>query len=74
MSILDKIENEKLVDEKAQELIYEFHTHYQEYIESYPDDKGRKDEIFQSWAIQKIAGLQLSILKLAEEFNTFVKK
>ncbi len=75
MSVLNELEeNKKRVDEKAQELIYEFQSHYQEYIELHPEDKDRKDEIFQSWAIQKIAGLQLSILELADKFNSFVKK
>jgi hypothetical protein len=74
MSILDKIaESEKRVEEKTEELIYEFHAHYQSYIKLRPEDKDRKDEIFQAWAIQKIAGLQLSILELAEKFNSFIK-
>ena len=74
MSILDKIaESEKRVEEKTEELIYEFHAHYQSYIKLHPEDKDRKDEIFQAWAIQKIAGLQLSILELAEKFNSFIK-
>lgn len=74
MSILDKIEeSEKIVEEKTEELIYEFHAHYQSYIKLRPEDKDRKDEIFQAWAIQKIAGLQLSILELAEKFNSFIK-
>jgi hypothetical protein len=42
-------------------------------VEENPEDKDRKDEIFQAWAIQKIAGLQLSILELAEKFNSFIK-
>jgi hypothetical protein len=74
MSIFDKIEeSEKKVEEKTKELIYEFHAHFQEYIKLHPEDADRKDEIFQGWAIQKIAGLQLSILELAEKFNNFLK-
>ena len=74
MSDTDKIvESEKRVEEKTEELIYEFHAHYQSYIEQHPEDKDRKDEIFQAWAIQKIAGLQLSILELVEKFNNYIK-
>ena len=74
MSIFDKIEeSEKKVEEKTEELIYEFHAHFQEYIKLHPEDADRKDEIFQGWAIQKIAGLQLSILELAEKFNNSLK-
>jgi len=33
MTAIDKIkEGEKRVEEKTEELIYEFHAHYQEYI------------------------------------------
>jgi len=74
VSIFDKIEeSEKKVEEKTEELIYEFHAHFQEYIKLHPEDEDRKNEIFQGWAIQKIAGLQLSILELAEKFNNFLK-
>jgi len=61
------------LEEKTEDLIYEFHAHYQSYIDEHPDDKDRKDEIFQAWVIQKIAGLQLSILELAEKFNKHIK-
>ena len=45
MSDTDKIvESEKRVEEKTEELIYEFHAHYQSYIEQHPEDKDRKDE------------------------------
>ena len=74
MSGTDKLsEILKRVDAKTEELIYEFHAHYQSYIEEHPDDTNRKDEIFQAWAIQKIGGLQLSILELAEKFNNHSK-
>ena len=74
MSILDKIaESEKRVEEKTEELIYEFHAHYQSYIKLRPEDKDRKDEIFQAWVIQKIAGIQISILEIVENLNTLRK-
>jgi len=55
----------KQVDAKTEELIKEFHDHYLEYIKLHPESKDRKDDIFQSWVIQKIAGLQLSIMEVA---------
>lgn len=59
----DKLsESLERVEEKTEDLIYEFHAHYQSYVEEHPDDTNRKDEIFQAWVIQKIAGLQLSIM------------
>ena len=61
------------VDEKTQELITEFHAHYKEYIKLRPDDRDRKDEIFQSWVIQKIAGIQISVLELVEHINSLLK-
>lgn len=62
------------VDKKTNELIMEFHAHYQEYIKLAPEDKDRKDEIFQSWCIQKIAGIQVSMLELAERLNSLISK
>jgi hypothetical protein len=61
------------VDEKTQELITEFHAHYEEYIKLRPDDRDRKDEIFQSWVIQKIAGIQISVLELVVHINSLLK-
>ena len=74
MSGADKLEESlKKVEAKTEDLIYEFHAHYQSYIGEHPNDKNRKDEIFQAWAIQKIAGLQLSILELAKKINNHIK-
>ena len=74
MSTTDKIsDSEKRVEKKTEELIYESPAHYQSYIEQHPEDKDRKDEVFQAWAIQKIAGLQLSMLELAEKLNNHIK-
>ena len=62
----------KQVEKKTEELIYEFHAHYEQYCQLHPEDKERKNEIFQAWVIQKIAGIQLSIIELAEKFNNFI--
>ncbi len=73
MSRKDKIEEGlKIVEEKTEELIYEFHAHYEEYIKLRPEDKDRKDEIFQAWVIQKIAGIQISVLEIANKFNNYI--
>lgn len=75
MSRKDKIEEGlKIVEEKTEELIYEFHAHYEEYIKLRPEDKDRKDEIFQAWVIQKIAGIQISVLEIANKFNNLYKR
>ena len=51
----------------------EFHAHFEEYIKLKPEDSDRKDEIFQSSVIQKIAGIQISILELVERVNSLLK-
>lgn len=61
------------VDKQTNELIMEFQSHYEKYIEFRPEDTDRKDEIFQSWVIQKISGIQVSILELAERVNLLTK-
>lgn len=61
------------VDNKTRELIMEFQSHYNEYSELHPEDKDRKDEIFQAWVIQKLAGIQISILELTESINSLFK-
>ena len=74
MNVSDEIKNgTDKVDEKTNELIMEFHSHYEEYIKLRPEDKDRKDEIFQAWIIQKIAGIQVSILELVESLNSLIK-
>ncbi len=51
----------------------EFQSHYNEYCELHPEDRDRKDEIFQAWVIQKLAGIQISILELTESINSLFK-
>ena len=64
---------EKQVEEKSDELVKEFYDHFEEYTKLYPEDKDKKDEIFNGWVIQKIAGLQLSILHISERVNKFIE-
>ena len=53
------------IDDQANALIDEFKQHVTEVQAQYPDatDKGL---IYEGWAIQKIAGLQVLVLSLAE--------
>lgn len=56
------------VDKKSAELIEEFRTHVSEVQTASAE---LKDErlIFEAWAIQKIAGLQIAVLKLLDQMN-----
>jgi hypothetical protein len=61
-----------VVNQKSLELIEEFQKHYQEFTQIYrKDHTGDPDRtlVFESWAIQKIAGLQLSVMALAEKIS-----
>jgi hypothetical protein len=53
------------VDSQSRELIAEFRSHCEEVQKQYPEH-GDTRVIFESWAIQKIAGLQLSVFQLNE--------
>ncbi len=69
------MEDEKVgaqVDQASQELMLEYQSHLQRFIQEHPEHADRKDEVFQSWAIQKLAGIQLSILQLAESINSLL--
>jgi len=65
-------EAEKRAEERTTALIHEFHEHYQEYVEAHPAHAEKKHEVFEAWAIQKIAGLQLCIEHLAEQHNLHI--
>jgi len=60
---------ENVVNDRANELIHEFQTHFSELVEAYPEHTERKREIFEGWAIQKIAGLQLVVEHISEQLN-----
>ena len=65
-------ENEKpeaVVDKKSEELIREFQSHYEKLVRAHPEHTGQRDEIFQGWVIQKIAGIQVSIYEIAESLK-----
>jgi hypothetical protein len=62
-------ENAKLVDEKSEELMAEFFAYRDEIMAENPDDPKLTNEriLFESWAIQKIAGLHCVVMDLVRE-------
>lgn len=56
-------------DVRSKELIQEFKKHYMEYMNEYPEHAGKRQEIFEGWAIQKIAGLQLCVDYIVNHIN-----
>ncbi len=58
--------NTKKVDEKAEELTKEFKEHLDKCQAAYPQMTDIH-LIFEGWAIQKLAGIQLILLALAED-------
>ena len=61
------------IDRKSNQLIDEFQNHYSKVIAEFPEATDRKDEIFQSWVIQKIAGIHFAIEKLSENINNIIE-
>ena len=57
------------IDAHSEELVHEFFEHYHQVLEADPD-KNDINVVFHGWAIQKIAGLQLIVLELAQRLNT----
>lgn len=53
------------IDVRTQELIQEFFDHVRDVRQEYPEDPDPR-KIFESWAIQKIAALQYTVLHLAD--------
>ena len=56
------------VDSQSNELIAEFRSHCEEVQKQRPEHTDNRI-IFEGWAIQKIAGLQLSVFQLAERIH-----
>jgi len=65
----DREELERQVEERTAVLMVEFRSHCADVVEAHPDAEGRVREMFEAWAIQKIAGLQLCIEELATRLN-----
>ncbi len=66
-------EAERQAKARTNELIREFQAHFEEYVEAYPEHAEKKREVFEAWAIQKIAGLQLCVEHMSEQFNRHVQ-
>ena len=56
------------VDSQSNELIAEFRSHCEEFQKQHPEHRDNRI-IFEGWAIQKIAGLQLSVFQLSERIH-----
>ena len=61
------------IDAKTQELICEFMDHVRCFQAEYPGDHDPR-KIFESWAIQKIAALQYTVLQLGAVLIDLQKK
>ena len=61
------------VDEKSEDLIIEFNDHFDELIEINPDFADKRDQAFQAWIIQKVAGLQLCVGELERRIEILKK-
>jgi len=53
-----------LVDARSDELIAEFEAHFAEVVSIHPEHADKRDAAFQSWIMQKVAGLQLCVSEL----------
>jgi len=53
------------IDAHSEELMQEFFQHFKE-VSAANDQPQSIDTVFQGWAIQKIASLQLAVLQLAQ--------
>jgi hypothetical protein len=65
----------KRVDAKSNELMAEFFAYRDGIIAENPNDPQQSNPriIFESWAIQKIAGLQVVVMDLVRELNRVVE-
>ena len=66
-------DSESKVDERTQELFDEFEEHFREVSVIKSGIVDHRDQVFQAWAMQKIAGLQLCIHQIAETYNAHLK-
>ena len=66
-------EAEQQVEARADELIHAFNAHFEEFAEAHPEHAEKKREIFEGWAIQKIAGLQLCVEHISEQLNAHMQ-
>lgn len=67
-------DSENKVEERTQELFDEFEQHFRNVQTLKPSIASQKDHVFQAWAVQKIAGLQLCIQQIAETYNAHIEQ
>jgi hypothetical protein len=58
---------------RAHVLMLEFHTHMEECTALHPEHAGKERQMFEAWAIQKIAGLQLCVEHLSEQLDSHIR-
>ena len=64
---------ERQAEDRTEKLIGEFHAHFKKFVKAHPEHAEKKREVFEAWAIQKIAGLQLCVEHIAEQHNLHLK-
>ena len=57
------------VDARSRELMVQFEGHFREVVGLDPELGSQREHVFQAWAMQKIAGLQLAVEEIANKFN-----
>jgi hypothetical protein len=71
----NKEDKNNIQEAKSNELMAEFYRHRDEIMAESPDDpKLNHRNIFESWAIQKIAGLQCVVLDLVRQVDELKQK
>ena len=60
-------------DARAHALMLEFHAHLKECTALHPGHTGKERQIFEAWAIQKIAGLQLCVEHISEQLDRHIR-
>ena len=61
------------IDARTHDLMLEFFDHVRE-VQKLPPKKHDPRKIFEGWAIQKIAGLQFSVLQLGDQLNRLERR
>ena len=62
-------ESAKQAEDRTTTLIREFREHYASCVKAHPEHVDRRRDIFEGWAIQKIAALQQCVEQLARQHN-----
>jgi hypothetical protein len=62
-------ETDKLAQTRTHDLMQEFRAHSNKFTANHPEHTDKGHLVFESWAIQKIAGLQLSVEYIAQQLN-----